>query len=159
MEILVGLMLVLLLIGIQVGMQRWNMHRLQQDWKAAETAIRMQDQATAEAALRRCIKRMPLWLAPRTLLAALLAERGELEEAEEVLQLVTSLEPKNADGYLSLSSFYARYQPDRMDDIIEALESALRFNPELQTRLRHERWLEPLRDDPRVEAILRPCAD
>lgn len=93
MEILTGIAILLLIIGIQVGTQRWKMHRLQKAWQNAEDAIRVKDYPRAETSLRLCIKLMPLWLAPRTLLAALLAERGDLEEAEEVLQLVTSLEP------------------------------------------------------------------
>ncbi len=156
MELLIGASILLLIVGVQIGFQHLKSVRIRRAWQTAEQAIRVKDYGLAEEALQRCIKIMPLWLAPRTLLAVVLAERGALVEAEETLQLVTSLEPRNAEGYLSLGVFYARYQPDRIDDIAEVLATAISHNPELQQRLRHEKWLDPLRNLPKLQAILEP---
>ena len=156
MELLVGASLLFLIVGVQIGFQHWKSVRIRRAWQTAEQAIRVNEYDRAEDALRRCIKIMPLWLAPRTLLAVVLAERGALVEAEEALQLVTSLEPKNAEGYVSLGVFYARYQPDRIADIAEALATAISHKPELQQRLRHEKWLDPLRNTPELHEILEP---
>jgi Flp pilus assembly protein TadD len=144
-EIIAGVALLLCLIGLQTGLRYWNVRRTRQAWNDAQAHMTRGDLDEAEEALARCVKLMPLWLQPRLLYGAVLAQQGKLESAEEHLKMVAELQPKEADGHIELGIFYVT-AAQRMEDGVTAFRTALACGEEARRRIDAEPRLRDFRE-------------
>jgi len=153
-SIAVGVVMLLLLVGIQAGMRYLTVLRTKKAWEAAQEALRDGNFAAAELALARCVKLMPLWMQPRFLLGAVLAKLGKLTEAEDALKMAMALQPREPNGHIELGIFYVT-AADRIDDGVAAFRAALQHDAAAWKRLESEPRLEDFR---RTDAFtaLRP---
>jgi len=150
----VGLGALLGLIAYKFGMDHWRMRRLQHDWNTALAALEARDAAAAEAPLRRCVQREPLFVAARFALGDVLANAGKLEEAEEHLRMAAQLQPREAVGPLNLALFYALHCANREAEARAALEQALTLDPELPQKIDGNEKLQVLRTHPQFAGLL-----
>lgn len=123
-SLFVGILMLLGLVGIQLGFRYLSVYRTKKAWAQAQADLERGDLASAERGIARCVKLMPLWLHPRFLLGAILARQGKLKEAEEQLKLAQALQPREPEGFIELGIFYVT-EADRVPEGIEAFRDAL----------------------------------
>lgn len=152
-QLIFGIVVVLALIGVQVGIRRFKLYLAKSAWETGNEAAKREDWPTAEKAFRTCAKQLPMWPAAHTMLGVVLAHQGHLDAAEERFQMAASLEPKNPEGYLGLLYFFATHRPGDMERAAQALEKAFAQDPTLRDKLRDDPRLEKLRRDPALKSL------
>lgn len=86
-------------------------------------AVRGSDPEAAIAHLRRAVAAGPDYDGPRLLLAELLVQRGQLDEAETRFHAILSREPDNSRAHLGLAQ--AAFERDDLSSCLEQLRCAL----------------------------------
>lgn len=157
-SILMGLLVVGGLIALQGLMRLLTSLRLKRQWADAQQALENRDFPRAEAALRRCIALMPLWMPPRVFLGMVCARQGNLQEGETHIKMAIEFHPRQPEGYLQLGYFYALFCPDRPADALTALAKALDLDPKLRDTLIEEPRLAALRQHPGFQELVNPPA-
>lgn len=115
--------------------QRLRLHRVKRAWAAGNAALKEGRPEQAEAAFRRCVALMPIWKLGRTMLAVSLVQQNRLDEAEEQFRFVADLEPRQADGHLSLALFYAIHRQQDSAKAIASLRTAIACDPAIEAKL------------------------
>lgn len=157
-NLFIGVLILFGLVGLQAGSRYWTVSRTKKAWEAAQEALRRDDLETAEREIGDCIKRMPLWLQPRFLLGALLAEQGKLEAAEEHLQMALALQPRDAEGHIELGIFYVT-AAGRPDDGLAAFEQALAHDEKAWRRLETDPRLASFRETEAYASLTAQAAE
>jgi cytochrome c-type biogenesis protein CcmH/NrfG len=152
-KLIPGILLLLALVGLQIGLRRLNLWRVKKAWEAGNEAAKRQDWHAAERALRTCVKKLPMWTASQTLLGVVLARNGKLDEAEDRFRMAANLEPKNPEGYFGLLYFYATHRPKEMGRAADTLREAFIRTPALRDKLREDPRLDKLREDPALKPL------
>ena len=155
-SILLGGFVVGGLVAIQSLMRLLRTLRLKRLWAEAQEALQNHDLVRAERALRACVARMPLWMPARVLLGLVCARQGNLADAEAHIKMAIEFHPRQHEGYLQLGLFYAMFCPDRAEDAIAALTSAVDLAPSLRETLGQETRLAALRQHPGFKQLLFP---
>ena len=152
-SILPGVLLLLALVGVQVGMRRLNVWQVRKAWFTGNKAAKEEDWPTAARAFRVCTKKLPMWTAGQTMLGVALAHQGNLDDAAERFHMAASLEPKNPEGYFGLLYFYATHRPNDMERAAAALRDAFVKDPTLREKLMNDARLIRLRNDPALRSL------
>jgi len=152
-NVLAGLCILLLLVGLQWTVQRIKVHRMKRWWDRAAEALKTGELDAAAAALNKCVSLTPMWAQARTLLGFVQAKQGKLKEAEAQLKMAAELQPRQAEGHIQLGLFYATQFSDRDDDAIEALLNGVKCAPELRNALSRDPRLARLRNHPRFPEL------
>lgn len=151
----IGILILFALIGYQWGMRRWKIHRLQEDWKAANAALQRNDLGEADAAVSRCVKLEPLFVPARQLQGHIAALQGKFEAAEEAYKMAAALQPREGMGYFQLGLYYAQFRPAQSDAAIEALRKAVQHDPKLRDLIvQHRGKFQSLQDVPAFQELL-----
>ena len=152
-EMIIGGALLLGLILFQVTMRRSRIKRMKRWWELANKALEDNDFSSAEQALTKCVALVPHFVSGRIMLGLTRARQGKLDAAEEQFKMAAHLEPRKSEGHEALAAFYTNFLPERTDDAFEALEEAVKHNPELRSQLAEDPRFVSLRDDPRFHAL------
>ena len=116
------------------------------DWYSAKN--------TTEAVLRNS------YLHPRVHLFEYLRENGEQDPANELFEdMFTDMQAAGAPPMIMTTARYnlacARSRQGRKDDALTLLEDALTARPEMREAAAEDPDLEPLRDDPRFQELIK----
>ncbi len=151
----IGILILFALIGYQWGMRRWKIHRLHEDWKAANAALQRNDLGEAEAAVSRCVKLEPLFVPARQLHGHIAALQGKFEAAEDAYKMAAALQPREGMGYFQLGLYYAQFRPEQVEAAVEALRQAVQHDPKIRALIeQHCAKFKSLQDVPAFQALL-----
>lgn len=139
-----GLLVLLGLVLFQVLARAIRMAQVKHWCTKANQAMEAGDWQSAEQSLKRCLARAPLWVPGRRLRAVLLARTQRLDEAEAEFKMAAELQPRDAEGHLQLAVFYAALGPEKAEQGVAALRTAVECDPGLK---------EALARDPRFEGL------
>ena len=153
-EYYLGLILLITIVAGRYGVGHWRLQRFRRLWTRAQEAVQGENWVAAEAALRDCIRIMPIAGPVHRLMGAVLARRGKLKEAEERIRFGADLEPKNPAGFLELGFFLTARFPERAEEAIDAFSTAIGASPQLRKTLSDEPRLEGLRRNERFRRLL-----
>lgn len=153
-EYYLGLGILIAIVAGRHVVSQWRIRRFQRLWARAQEAVQRENWVAAEAALRDCVRMMPIAGPVHRLMGAVLARRGKLKEAEERIRFGADLEPKNPAGFLELGFFLQARYPDRLDEAIDAFSTAISNAPQLRKTLSEEPRLESLRRNERFRKLL-----
>ena len=110
----------------------------------------------AESALRKCVRLAPASAHLRRMLGRILANRKQLDEAEESFRFATQLEPRVSGHLLDFGSFLAAFRPERLDEALDVFRKAVELDPEARRTLAELPHLAYLRNHPRFRALIAP---
>jgi Tfp pilus assembly protein PilF len=144
-----GLVVLIAILAGRFAVGRWRLSRFQRLWGRAQEAVQAGNWVAAEAALRDCVRLMPIAGPVHRLMGVVLARRGKLGEAEERIRFGAELEPRNPAGFMELGFFLTARYPERFDEAIDAFSTAVQNAPDLRKALSQEPRLEPLRQHER----------
>lgn len=148
-----GLALLLGLVSFQYYKRHKHQKNIERLWREAQAALTEQRIADAERLLRECVKEMPLFIMARRALGAVLAQENRFDEAEKELKLAAELQPRKPEGHLDLALFYARFQPERIDDAVNALKEVITHAPQLRQDIYRDARFAAFKDHPGFAAF------
>lgn len=111
-----------IVMGIQLGMRYLRSKRLVYWLKRGMTAYKAERFDEALRAFRKCVRIAPEWLYARTLMSISLARAGDTAKALDEIKMVEALQPREAETWALISTFYAVCMPDKPAPLVEALK-------------------------------------
>ena len=112
----------LVLFGIQFANRYIRARRLKYWFEKGMTQYRARQFEPALNAFQKCVRIAPEWLHARTLMSISLAQTGQKERALQEIEMVRALQPREAETWTLITTFYVFCMPDDDARLLEALE-------------------------------------
>lgn len=146
----IGLGIAFAIVGGFIFARKYQQKRFEEYHRRSQQAFREGNLAAAEAALKKCLKLMPIWADGHRAMGEVLARKGEIEKGAERMHFAAQLQPRNPLGHLELAHFLVSYQPDAEAQAREALNQAIALEPTLAEELAvHDRYARLLQKSAR----------
>lgn len=111
-----------LVLGIQLGTRYWRTRRIKRWFQLGMDAYKEKRYEESLAGFRKCVRLAPEWLYARTLMGISLAHTGHAEEALKEIELVEALQPREAETWTLIITFFLVCMPENESRLFEALE-------------------------------------
>jgi len=159
MQNILGLALIAaVILGIQLGTRYLRTRRLQRWFQRGMTAYKAQSYPEALGAFRNCIRIAPEWLYARTLMGMCLAHTGRKAEALREIELVEALQPKEAETWTLISTFFMVCMPENEERLFEALDRLASMDIKAARLLVGQPFFRKHMDSPRLVALKKQLA-
>lgn len=147
-----------LIMGIQLGTKYLRSRRLRHWFQRGMTHYKEKQYEQALDAFRRCIRIAPEWLHARTLMGICLAQTGRTEEALREIEMVEALQPREAETWTLIASFFLLCMPDDEARLFQALERLTSMDEEAARTILSQPCFKRYADSPRLRALKQQLA-
>ncbi len=154
MDGIIGLVLIAaIILGIQLGARYLRSRRLQRWFQAGMTSYKEKKFAEALIAFQKCVHIAPEWLYVRTLAGICLSHTGRPEEALREIEMVEALQPREAETWTLISTFFILCMPENEPRLFEALERLAALDAKAARTLVGQPFFVRYSASPRLHAL------
>lgn len=157
-DILVLASAALLLLGIQLGTRYLRSRRLRRWFERGMALYREKQFEPALAAFRQCVRIAPEWLYARTLMGISLAHTGRPEEALKEIELVEALQPREAETWTLITTFFILCMPEDEPRLFGALERLSVLDAKAARTILDQPCFNRYANSPRLHALKQQLA-
>ena len=111
-----------IVMGIQLGIRYFRSWRLRRRFQAGMSAYKEKRFPEALSAFQKCVRIAPEWLYVRTLAGICLSHIGREADALREIELVEALQPREAETWTLISTFFMLCMPENEPRLFDALE-------------------------------------
>ena len=148
----------ILVLGIQLGTKYLRSRRLRRWFERGMSHYKERQYHQALEAFRKCVKIAPEWLHARTLMSISLAQTGLTEEALREIEMVEALQPREAETWTLITTFFILCMPDDESRLFQALERLTTLDAEAARTILSQPCFRRYADSPRLRALKQQLA-
>lgn len=147
-----------LVLGLQLGSRYWRARRVKRWFQRGMDAYKEKRYEESLAAFKKCVRLAPEWLYARTLMGISLAHTGHEEEALKEIEMVEALQPREAETWTLITTFFLLCMPDNESRLFEALERLTTLDAEAARQIISQPCFLRYTASPRLRALKQQLA-
>ncbi len=148
----------LVILGIQLGTRYVRSRRLRRWFQAGMDSYKEKRYPEALGAFQKCVRISPEWLYVRTLAGICLSHTGRHDEALREIEMVEALQPREAETWTLISTFFILCMPENEPRLFEALERLAVLDVKAARTLVGQPFFTRYNDSPRLHALKQQLA-